>query len=412
MAMIANAKGGVDMAVETAAGGSTPRRVTVLGCTGSVGCNTLDLIERQGRDFTIEALTAHRNVELLATQARRVGARLAVIADPACYGALKAALAGSDVEAAAGPAAVTEAASRPAEWVMAAIVGAAGLAPTLAAIRRGAIVALANKEVLVCAGALFMDEVKRHGATLLPVDSEHNAIYQVFEGKQIEAIDRIVLTGSGGPFRELPFDAMGHVTPEQAIKHPNWAMGPKISVDSATMMNKGLEVIEAHHLFNLPEQQIEILINHQSIVHGMVVYRDGSVLAQLGAPDMRTPIAYTLGWPRRISAPTPRLDLAALGRLTFAAPDAQRFPALRLARAALQQGGACPTILNAANEIAVQAFLDRAIGFLDIARLVERTLTSFDNTGLSTLDDVHNFDKEAREIASGLIGSGGMARAI
>jgi 1-deoxy-D-xylulose-5-phosphate reductoisomerase len=412
MAMIANAKGGVDMAVETAAGESTPRRVTVLGCTGSVGCNTLDLIERQGRDFTIEALTAHRNVELLATQARRVGARLAVIADPACYGALKAALAGSDVEAAAGPAAVTEAASRPAEWVMAAIVGAAGLAPTLAAIRRGAIVALANKEVLVCAGALFMDEVKRHGATLLPVDSEHNAIYQVFEGKQIEAIDRIVLTGSGGPFRELPFDAMGHVTPEQAIKHPNWAMGPKISVDSATMMNKGLEVIEAHHLFNLPEQQIEILINHQSIVHGMVVYRDGSVLAQLGAPDMRTPIAYTLGWPRRISAPTPRLDLAALGRLTFAAPDAQRFPALRLARAALQQGGACPTILNAANEIAVQAFLDRAIGFLDIARLVERTLASFDNTGLSTLDDVHNFDKEAREIASGLIGSGGMARAI
>jgi 1-deoxy-D-xylulose-5-phosphate reductoisomerase len=205
---------------------------------------------------------------------------------------------------------------------------------------------------------------------------------------------------------------MGHVTPEQAIKHPNWNMGPKISVDSATMMNKGLEVIEAHHLFNLPEDQIEILINHQSIVHGMVVYRDGSVLAHLGAPDMRTPIAYTLGWPRRIPAPTPRLDLAALGRLTFAAPDAQRFPALRLARAALQQGGGCPTILNAANEIAVQAFLDRAIGFLDIARLVERTLLSFDDTGLSTLDDVHNFDKEAREIAGGLIGSGGMARAI
>jgi len=399
------------MAAETRAGGHR-RRVTVLGSTGSVGCSTLDLIERQGEAFIVEALTAHRNVELLAAQARRVGARLAVIADPACYGALRAALAGSDVEAAAGPAAVTEAASRPAEWVMAAIVGAAGLAPTLAAIRRGAIIALANKEVLVCAGALFMDEVERHGATLLPVDSEHNAIFQVFESKQIEAIDRIVLTGSGGPFRELPFDAMGHVTPEQAIKHPNWAMGPKISVDSATMMNKGLEVIEAHHLFKLAERQIEVLINHQSIVHGMVVYTDGSVLAHLGAPDMRTPIAYTLGWPRRMAAPTPRLDLAALGRLTFAAPDAQRFPALRLARAALQQGGGCPTILNAANEIAVQAFLDRTIGFLDIARLVERTLASFDDTGLSTLDDVHNFDKEARDVASSLISSGGVARAI
>jgi 1-deoxy-D-xylulose-5-phosphate reductoisomerase len=389
-----------------------PRSVIVLGSTGSVGCNTIDLIERQKDDFRVEALTAHRNVELLAAQARRLGAGLAVIADPSLHGALKSALAGSTVEAAAGPAAVIEAATRPAEWVMAALVGAAGLAPTLAAIRRGAIVALANKEVLVCAGALFMDEVKRHGATLLPVDSEHNAIFQVFEGRHVSAIDRIVLTGSGGPFRELSFDAMGHVTPEQAIKHPNWSMGPKISVDSATMMNKGLELIEAHHLFGLPETQIEILINHQSIVHGMVVYRDGSVLAQLGTPDMRTPIAHTLAWPGRMAAPTPNLDLAALGRLTFAAPDAQRFPALRLARNALQQGGGCPTILNAANEIAVQAFLDRAIGFLDIARLVERTLASFDDTGLSTLDDVHSFDKEAREIAGGLVAGGVRARAI
>jgi 1-deoxy-D-xylulose-5-phosphate reductoisomerase len=389
-----------------------PRRVTVLGSTGSVGCNTIDLIERQKDDFRVEALTAHRNVALLAEQAKRLEAGLAVIADPSLYGALKTALAGSGVEAAAGPEAVIAAASRPAEWVMAAIVGAAGLAPTLAAIRRGAIVALANKEVLVCAGALFMDEVKRHGATLLPVDSEHNAIFQVFEGKHVAAIDRIVLTGSGGPFRELSFDAMGHVTPEQAIKHPNWSMGPKISVDSATMMNKGLELIEAHHLFGLPETQIEILINHQSIVHGMVVYRDGSVLAQLGTPDMRTPIAHTLAWPGRMTAPTANLDLAALGRLTFASPDAQRFPALRLARNALQQGGGCPTILNAANEIAVQAFLDRAIGFLDIARLVERTLEAMDDTGLSCLDDVHNFDKEAREIAGGLVAGGGRARAI
>jgi len=392
--------------------GMRPRRVTVLGSTGSVGCNTIDLIERQKDDFTVEALTAHRNVALLAAQARRLGARLAVIADPALYGELKGALAGSAVEAAAGAAAVIEAASRPAEWVMAAIVGAAGLAPTLAAVRRGAIVALANKEVLVCAGALFMDEVGRHGATLLPVDSEHNAIFQVFEARHVAAIDRIVLTGSGGPFRELAFDAMGHVTPEQAIKHPNWSMGPKISVDSATMMNKGLELIEAHHLFNLPEGQIEILINHQSIVHGMVVYRDGSMLAQLGSPDMRTPIAHTLAWPGRMAAPTAPLDLAALGRLTFAAPDPQRFPALRLARNALQQGGGCPTILNAANEVAVQAFLDKEIGYLDIARLVERTLESFDDTGLSTFDDVHNFDKEARKIAGGLIGSGGVARAI
>jgi 1-deoxy-D-xylulose-5-phosphate reductoisomerase len=391
--------------------GMRPRRVTVLGSTGSVGCNTIDLIERQKDDFTVEALTAHRNVALLAAQARRLGARLAVIADPTLYDELKSALAGSAVEAAAGAAAVIEAASRPAEWVMAAIVGAAGLAPTLAAVRRGAIVALANKEVLVCAGALFMDEVGRHGATLLPVDSEHNAIFQVFEARHVAAIDRIVLTGSGGPFRELAFDAMGHVTPEQAIKHPNWSMGPKISVDSATMMNKGLELIEAHHLFNLPGRQIEILINHQSIVHGMVVYRDGSMLAQLGSPDMRTPIAHTLAWPGRMAAPTAPLDLAALGRLTFAAPDPQRFPALRLARNALQQGGGCPTILNAANEVAVQAFLDKEIGYLDIARLVERTLESFDDTGLSTFDDVHNFDKEAREIAGGLIGSGGVARA-
>jgi 1-deoxy-D-xylulose-5-phosphate reductoisomerase len=389
-----------------------PRSVTVLGSTGSVGCSTIDLIERQRDDFVVEALTAHRNAERLAEQARRLDARLAVVADASRYGALKTALSGSGIEAAAGPQAVIEAAARPADWVMAAIVGAAGLAPTLAAIRRGAIVALANKEALVCAGNLVIDEVRRHGATLLPVDSEHNAIYQVFESKDVAAIDRIVLTGSGGPFRELSFDAMGHATPDQAIAHPNWSMGPKISVDSATMMNKGLELIEAHHLFDLPESQIDILINHQSVIHGMVVYRDGSVLAQLGAPDMRTPIAYTLGWPRRMPAPTPRLDLAALGRLTFAAPDEQRFPALRLARAALQQGGASPTILNAANEIAVHAFLAREIGFLDIARIVERTLESLGNNRLASLEDVHNFDKEARQVAGSLVGGGSRARAI
>lgn len=388
-----------------------PRSVTVLGSTGSVGCNTIDLIERQPDDFVVEALTANRNVELLSQQARRLGARFAVVADASRYGALKAALAGSGIEAAAGPQAVIEAASRPADWVMAAIVGAAGLAPTLAAIRRGVIVALANKEVLVCAGSLVMAEVERHGATLLPVDSEHNAIYQVFDAAQPGAIDHIVLTASGGPFRELSFDAMGHVTPEQAVAHPNWRMGAKISVDSATMMNKGLELIEAHHLFRLPNEQIEVVVHPQSIVHGLVAYRDGSVLAQLGSPDMRTPIAYTLGWPRRMPAPTRRLDLASLARLTFEAPDELRFPALRLARAALQQGGASPTILNAANEIAVHAFLERAIGFLDIARIVERTLGHLGDCGIASLDDVHNFDKETRQFAGSLVG-GGRARAV
>jgi 1-deoxy-D-xylulose-5-phosphate reductoisomerase len=391
---------------------AAPRSVTVLGSTGSVGRSTIDLIERQRGNFSVEALTAKSNVELLADQARRLGARLAVIGDAGRYAALKDALAGSGIEAAAGAEAVIEAAARPAEWVMAAIVGAAGLAPTLAAIRRGAIVALANKEVLVCAGNLFIGEVRRHNATLLPVDSEHNAIYQVFETKDVASIDRIVLTGSGGPFRELSFDAMGHVTPDQAIAHPNWRMGPKISVDSATMMNKGLELIEAHHLFDLPENQIDILINHQSVIHGMVVYRDGSVLAQLGSPDMRTPIAYTLGWPRRMPAPVPRLDLAALGRLTFAAPDDQRFPALRLARSALQQGGAAPTILNAANEIAVHAFLGHEIGFLDIARIVERTLERLGAQPIASLEHVHHFDSEARDVASRLVGGGSRARAI
>jgi 1-deoxy-D-xylulose-5-phosphate reductoisomerase len=384
----------------------------VLGSTGSVGCNTIDLIERKRDAFVVEALTAHRNVDLLAEQARRLGARLAVIADPSRYAALRDALAGSGVEAAAGPEAVVDAAARPADWVMAAIVGAAGLAPTLAAIRRGAMVALANKEVLVCAGSLVMEEAARHGAKLLPVDSEHNAIYQVFDAAQPDAIDRIILTASGGPFRELSFDAMGHVTPEQAVKHPNWAMGAKISVDSATMMNKGLELIEAYHLFQLGDDRIDIVVHPQSIVHGLVVYRDGSVLAQLGSPDMRTPIAYTLAWPKRMAAPTKRLDLAALAQLTFQAPDDRRFPALRLARAALQQGGGSPTILNAANEIAVHAFLERAIGFLDIARIVERTLETLGTTVLSTLDDVHHYDREARRLAGGFVGNADRARAI
>jgi len=293
---------------------------------------------------------------------------------------------------------------------MAAIVGAAGLAPTLAAIQRGAIVALANKESLVCAGDLVMQEVTRCGATLLPVDSEHNAIWQCFDLARVDTIERIILTASGGPFRERSFEDMREVTPQQAVAHPNWSMGAKISVDSATMMNKGLELIEAHHLFQLPLDRVEVVVHPQSIVHGAVVYRDGSVLAQLGSPDMRTPIAYTLAWPDRIETPTKRLDLAAVGRLTFELPDERRFPALRVAREALIRGGGCPTVLNAANETAVHAFLGGRIGFLEIVETVERTLDQVPGGKLESLDDVYNFDTTAREVAAGLSGLHGFPR--
>jgi 1-deoxy-D-xylulose-5-phosphate reductoisomerase len=380
------------------------RRVTILGSTGSVGQNTVDLLLRNPDDFAVEALTANRNPGLLAEQARALHARFAVIGDPLHYAELKEALAGSGIEAASGAGALVEAAARPADWVMAGIVGAAGLGPTLAAIRRGAIVALANKEVLVCAGALVMQEVSRYGATLLPVDSEHNAVWQCFDHAHSETVERIILTASGGPFRERTFDDMREVTPQEAVAHPNWSMGAKISVDSATMMNKGLEVIEAHHLFRLPLERIDIVVHPQSIVHSAVVYRDGSVLAQLGSPDMRTPIAYALAWPDRIKTPAKRLDLAAVGRLTFEPPDEHRFPALRVAREALIRGGGCPTVLNAANETAVHAFLEGRIGFLDIVETVERTLESMPGGKLESLDDVYNFDTMAREVAARLSG--------
>ncbi len=380
-----------------------PRRISILGSTGSVGCNTIDLIERQPERYKIEALTANRNVALLAEQARRLRPRLAVIGDEARFGALKEALAGSGIELAAGPAALVEAAQRPAEWLMAAIVGAAGLEPTLAALRRGAIVALANKECLVCAGELMMEEVNRNGATLLPVDSEHNAIFQVFDFARRDAVERIILTASGGPFRTLDRAVMAHVTPAQAVAHPNWNMGAKISVDSATMMNKGLELIEAHHLFDLPAENIEVLIHPQSVVHSLVAYVDGSVLAQLGTPDMRTPIAYTLGWPERMPAPAERLDLAALGQLSFEPPDLERFPALRLARQALQSGGTAPTILNAANEVAVAGFLGGEVGFLEIAGIVEETLATMPLDKPASLDAVFAVDSEARRVAEELI---------
>ncbi len=379
---------------------AAPRRVTILGSTGSVGCNTLDLIVRQPEAFAVEALTANGSAVRLAEQARRVGAKLAVVADENRYQDLKEALAGSGIEAAAGAPALSEAAARPADWIMAAIVGAAGLAPTLAAVRRGAIVALANKETLVCAGSLMIAEVMHHGATLLPVDSEHNAIFQVLDFERLDAVDRIILTASGGPFRTLSRAAMAEVTPDQAVAHPNWDMGAKISVDSATMMNKGLELIEAHHLFGLPETRIEILVHPQSVVHSMVAYSDGSVLAQMGQPDMRTPIAYTLAWPERMAAPVARLDLAEIGQLTFEAPDSERFPALRLARQALQAGGSAPTVLNAANEVAVAEFLAGRLGFLGIAEVVERTLERIAVVSLGGLDDVWRIDREARRFAT------------
>jgi 1-deoxy-D-xylulose-5-phosphate reductoisomerase len=381
---------------------AAPRTVTILGSTGSVGVNTLDLIRRHPGAYAVEALTGNCNWQVLAQQALETRARFVAIGDDRYYAPLKEALAGTETEIGSGAEAVIEAAARNADWVMAAIVGAAGLAPTLAAIRRGAVVALANKEVLVCAGELVTEEVRRHGATLLPVDSEHNAIYQVFDFDRIDSIEKIILTASGGPFRTLDRAAMQAMTPAQAVKHPNWSMGAKISVDSATMMNKGLELIEAKHLFQLPAERIEIVVHPQSVIHSLVAYIDGSVLAQLGSPDMRTPIAYTLAWPGRMASPSPRLDLAALSQLNFEAPDPVRFPALRLVREALQAGGSAPTVMNAANEIAVQAFLAGAIGFLDIAAIVEETLTALPVGPIDCLSDVHNFDKDARDTAARL----------
>ena len=384
-------------------GAGAPRSVTILGSTGSVGCNTVELINADRSSFVVEALTANRNIDALAEQARLLKPRLAVVADPSCYQDLRSALAGTGVEVAAGAEAVIEAAARPTDWLMAAIVGAAGLAPTLEAVRRGSIVALANKESLVSAGDVMVAEVRHHKATLIPVDSEHNAIFQVFDFEQVANVERIILTASGGPFRERELAAMADVTPEEAVAHPNWDMGAKISVDSATMMNKGLELIEAFHLFPVAEDRIEILVHPQSVVHSMVGYSDGSVLAQMGEPDMRTPIAYALGWPKRMASPAPRLDLAKVKTLTFEAPDPQRFPALQLARDALQTGGAAPTILNAANEIAVHGFLACEIGFLDIARIVEQTVATAPNGQLENLDDVFEADAAARRVARQLM---------
>lgn len=382
---------------------SKPRSVTILGSTGSVGCNTVDLVEREPERFPVEALVANRNVERLADQARRLHPRFVAVADPAAYPALREALSGTNIELAAGPEAVVEAASRPADVVMASIVGAAGLQPTLAAVRRGAMVGLANKETLVCAGHIVMAEVARAGATLVPVDSEHSAIFQVFDFEHRERVEKIILTASGGPFRTLTRERMAEMTPEQAVAHPNWSMGAKISVDSATMINKGLEIIEAYHLFGMPEERIDVLVHPQSVVHSLVAYGDGSVLAQLGTPDMRTPISLALAYPERLKFPARTLDLASIASLTFEAPDPVRFPALRLARQVLRQGGAAPTIFNAANEIAVQAFLRRSIGFLDIVRLVEDVLNRMPSRPVEQLDQVLAVDAEARQVTRDLV---------
>jgi 1-deoxy-D-xylulose-5-phosphate reductoisomerase len=355
---------------------TSARSVTLLGATGSIGASTLDLIKRDRDRFRVEAVTANKNVPVLAALARETNARFAAVGDPSAFHDLKDALSGTDIEAGAGENAVVEAAQRPAEWVMGAITGAAGLKPTLAAAERGAIVALASKETLVCAGALFMRRAAASGARVLPVDSEHNALFQAMSGSRREDVRRVILTASGGPFRTVDADVIKSATVEQALKHPNWSMGQKVTIDSATMMNKGLELIEAHHLFELRADQIDVLVHPQSLVHSLVEYCDGSLIAQIGSPDMRIPIAYCLAWPARLPEAGPRLDLARAGNLTFEEPDLARFPALALARAALLAGGAAPTILNAANEVAVLEFLARRLTFAGISALVEATLAA------------------------------------
>jgi 1-deoxy-D-xylulose-5-phosphate reductoisomerase len=374
-----------------------------LGATGSVGQSTLDLIERSPSNFDVLALTAHRDVEGLAAGARRVSARRAVIADESLIEPLREALAGTGIEAAAGDAAVIEAASMGAEWTMAAIVGCAGLAPVMAALRGGRTVALANKEALVSAGEIMTEAAAASGAMLLPVDSEHNAIFQCFDRAQSEKVSRIILTASGGPFRTRSLEEMRKVTPAEAKAHPNWSMGAKISIDSATLMNKGLELIEAYHLFPLDADAFEVVIHPQSVIHSLVEYVDGSVLAQLGAPDMRIPIAHTLAYPERMETPCERLDLLKIARLDFEEPDETRFPALALAKAALTAGGAKPGILSAANEVAVASFLDSRVGFLDIAEIARETLACYDPPPPASLDEVLEIDREARAYAADIM---------
>jgi 1-deoxy-D-xylulose-5-phosphate reductoisomerase len=384
-----------------------PMRLTVLGATGSIGASTLDLVARHPDRFEVVALTAQSNAKRLAELAVAHRARLAVIGEDAHYEELKSLLAGTGVRVAAGADAVAAAAQEPADCVMASIVGAAGLKPTFAAASQGCRVALANKECLVSAGDIFIDHVKRNGAELLPVDSEHSAAFQAIGQTHARSIEKIVLTASGGPFRTYGKDRLARVTPEEALRHPNWSMGAKVTIDSATLMNKGLELIEAFHLFPVGAHQLDAIVHPQSVVHCLVMLEDGSVMAQLAQPDMRTPIALALAWPERIATPVSRLDLVALGSLSFEAPDHTRFPALKVAIDALNRGGAAPAVLNAANEVAVTAFLERKIGFLDIASTVAACLEKAEGRGLlngvDTLIDVLAVDDEARRMARMLL---------
>jgi 1-deoxy-D-xylulose-5-phosphate reductoisomerase len=375
------------------------KTLTILGATGSVGSQALDLVARNPGRWQVEALTANSDVAGLAAAARASGARFAAIADAALYGALKEALAGSGIEAGAGAMAVCEAAQRPGEIVLTAIVGAAGLGPTLAAVERGATLAIANKETLVCAGPVVTAAARASGAVLLPVDSEHNAVFQVFDHDQPDRVAKIILTCSGGPFRTHSRAALAGVSVADACKHPVWSMGAKISVDSATLMNKGLELIEAYHLFPVGADRLDVIIHPQSVVHSMVEYVDGSVLAQLGTPDMRIPIAYAMAWPERIATPAARLDLAAIGKLEFEPPDLERFPCLQLAWDALHAGGSAPCILNAANEIAVAAFIAGQVSFLDIDRIVASTLDQVPAGPVGSLEEVVAIDGRARDVA-------------
>jgi 1-deoxy-D-xylulose-5-phosphate reductoisomerase len=379
--------------------------VTVLGATGSIGASTMDLLRRSRDRFRVEALTAHSNVEALAKLAIEFGVSFAAVAEEARYDELKAALAGTGIAVGAGESAMIEAAQRPANWVMAAMSGAAGLKPAIAAAERGVTVALANKECLVCAGEVFMRQAEKSGATVLPVDSEHNALFQAMGAGRREDLTKVILTASGGPFRTWTRQQIESATIDQALKHPNWSMGRKITIDSASMFNKGLEIIEAFHLFDLEPDQIEVLVHPQSIIHGLVEFSDCSVIAQMGAPDMRTPIAHCLAWPERLDGPAKKLDLAAIGQLTFEAPDPVRFPSLRLVQEALRAGGAMPTVFNAANEVAVDAFLNGRIGFGGIARLVEATMNAAARTNSlpRTADDALSIDHSSRNMARGLL---------
>ncbi len=383
------------------------RSVTLLGATGSIGASTVDLIKRERARYRIEAVTAYKSAARLASLARDLGARFAAIGEAGAYGELKDALFGTGIGAGAGENALIEAAERPAEWVIGAITGAAGLKPTLAAVERGAIVALANKETLVCAGGLFMRRAAAAGATVLPVDSEHNALFQAMNGSRREDVRRVILTASGGPFRTARVEALRTATVEQALNHPNWSMGPKVTIDSATLMNKGLELIEAYHLFALAPEQIDVLVHPQSIVHSLVEFCDGSMIAQLGCPDMRIPIAYCLAWPGRIRGPAPRLDLARVATLTFEEPDFARFPALSLARRALEAGGAAPTVLNAANEVAVAEFLARRLNFAGIPALVAATLEAALCRNWTaepeSIEEALSIDHDARLLARSLL---------